>query len=326
MNDFLLQARDIVKDYSGHRALDHADLSVERGKIHGLLGPNGAGKTTLIRILTRITAPDHGTITFDGHPFSSKDLVHIGYLPEERGLYPKMKVGKQALYFAQLKGMDRKEAEKRLRVWFERLDINDWWDKKVAELSKGMAQKVQFICTIIHKPQLLIFDEPFSGFDPINAEILKREMLTLRDEGHSIIFSTHDMYSVEELCDNITLINKSHVVLDGDIHSVRDRYRGNMYEFIFDKEVAIPDGLRDAYEVRTSKVNLYGQHTIVIENTPSSTSHELLQQWSPLGNLIKFEEIIPSMNDIFIDVVKKSGAPTELQSIMDTKEIIDNHE
>ena len=174
MENYLLEARDIVKDFSAHRALDHASLRVERGKIHGLLGPNGAGKTTLIRVLTRLTVPDEGEITFAGHPFTSKDLRHIGYLPEERGLYPKMKVGKQALYFAQLKGLERKEAERRLREWFERLDIIGWWDKKVGELSKGMAQKVQFICTIIHQPDLLIFDEPFSGFDPINAEILKR--------------------------------------------------------------------------------------------------------------------------------------------------------
>ena len=193
MENYLLEARDIVKDFSAHRALDHASLRVERGKIHGLLGPNGAGKTTLIRVLTRLTVPDEGEITFAGHPFTSKDLKHIGYLPEERGLYPKMKVGKQALYFAQLKGLERKEAEKRLRMWFERLDIIDWWDKKVGELSKGMAQKVQFVCTIIHQPDLLIFDEPFSGFDPINAEILKREMLRLRDEGHSIIFSTRTL-------------------------------------------------------------------------------------------------------------------------------------
>lgn len=325
-NHLLLEARDIVKDYSAHRALDHASLGVEKGKILGLLGPNGAGKTTLIRILTRITMPDEGSITFDGHPFTSKDLLRIGYLPEERGLYPKMKVGKQALYFARLKGLDKKTAERRLKEWFERLDIIEWWNKKVSELSKGMAQKVQFVCTIIHEPDLLIFDEPFSGFDPINAEILKREMLELRDRGHSIIFSTHDMYSVEELCDHITLINKSHVVLDGDIHDVRGMYRGNVYRLEYDSHVEIPEELRQHFVVRTDETNLYGQHTVIIENSPGLTSQELLQIWSPLGEVTRYEEMIPSMNDIFIDVVKKSGAPTELRSITDKKMTIDNHE
>ena len=327
MENYLLEARDIVKDFSAHRALDHASLRVERGKIHGLLGPNGAGKTTLIRVLTRLTVPDEGEITFAGHPFTSKDLKHIGYLPEERGLYPKMKVGKQALYFAQLKGLERKEAEKRLRMWFERLDIIDWWDKKVGELSKGMAQKVQFVCTIIHQPDLLIFDEPFSGFDPINAEILKREMLRLRDEGHSIIFSTHDMYSVEELCDNITLINRSHVVLDGDIHEVRNDYRGNLYRIVYDSEIELPEEVREKFAFRTDETNLYGQHTLVIENTPGMSSRELLATFGPIGEVVSYEEIIPSMNDIFIDVVKKSGAPTELQSITDKqREIEESHE
>lgn len=327
MENYLLEARDIVKDFSAHRALDHASLRVERGKIHGLLGPNGAGKTTLIRVLTRLTVPDEGEITFAGHPFTSKDLTHIGYLPEERGLYPKMKVGKQALYFAQLKGLERKEAEKRLRMWFERLDIIDWWDKKVGELSKGMAQKVQFVCTIIHQPDLLIFDEPFSGFDPINAEILKREMLRLRDEGHSIIFSTHDMYSVEELCDNITLINRSHVVLDGDIHEVRNDYRGNLYRIVYDSEIELPEEVREKFAFRTDETNLYGQHTLVIENTPGMSSRELLATFGPIGEVVSYEEIIPSMNDIFIDVVKKSGAPTELQSITDKqREIEESHE
>lgn len=325
-NTPLLEARDIVKDYTGHRALDHANLSIARGKIHGLLGPNGAGKTTLIRILTRITMPDEGTITFDGRPFAASDLEQIGYLPEERGLYPNMKVGTQALYFAQLKGLERKEAEQRLRQWFERLDILDWWGKKVSELSKGMAQKVQFVCTVIHEPALLIFDEPFSGFDPINAEILKREMLALRDKGHSIIFSTHDMYSVEELCDDITLINRSRVVLDGDIQEVRNRYRGNIYRFVYDSEVTIPEELRDRFHLRTDETSLQGSHEVVIENSPGLASHELLQLWSPLGELTKFEEIIPSMNDIFIDIVKKSGAPTELRSITNqTEEISESH-
>ena len=212
-------------------------------------------------------------------------------------------------------------------MWFERLDIIDWWDKKVGELSKGMAQKVQFICTIIHQPDLLIFDEPFSGFDPINAEILKREMLRLRDEGHSIIFSTHDMYSVEELCDNITLINRSHVVLDGDIHEVRNDYRGNLYRIVYDSEIELPEEVKEKFVFRTDETNLYGQHTLVIENTPGMSSRELLATFGPIGEVVSYEEIIPSMNDIFIDVVKKSGAPTELQSITDKqREIEESHE
>ena len=205
---YLLEANGIVKDYTGHKALDDVTVHVPEGSVYGLLGPNGAGKTTLIRIINHITAPDAGEVIFDGRPLTADDVKHIGYLPEERGLYKKMKVGEQAIFFARLKGLDKRDAEKRLKEWFERMEIGNWWNKKVEELSKGMAQKVQFIITVLHRPKLLIFDEPFSGFDPINANILKREILRLRDGGSTVIFSTHNMSSVEELCDHITLINR----------------------------------------------------------------------------------------------------------------------
>ena len=217
MSDIFLQAQHIVKRYAAHTALDDVSIAVPRGKVFGLLGPNGAGKTTLIRIINRITAPDSGEICFDGHPFTAADVARIGYLPEERGLYKKMKVGEQAIYLAQLKGLSSTEARKRLTYWFNKFDIMPWWDKKLEELSKGMQQKVQFIITVLHEPPLLIFDEPFSGFDPVNAEMLKREILALRDKGHTVIFSTHNMASVEEVCDEIALINHAHVRLTGHV-------------------------------------------------------------------------------------------------------------
>ena len=221
--DILLSANNITKTYTGHTALDNVSIEVPRGKVYGLLGPNGAGKTTLIRIINHITAPDQGTLTFNGHTLTAQDVYNIGYLPEERGLYKKMKVGEQAIFFARLKGLSKRDATTRLKEWFERLEISNWWDKKVEELSKGMAQKVQFIVTVLHNPELLIFDEPFSGFDPINASIIKREILKLRDAGATIIFSTHNMNSVEELCDNITLINRSHDILSGNVAEIRER-------------------------------------------------------------------------------------------------------
>ena len=217
MENFFLEARDVVKRYAHHLALDEVSIQVPRGRVFGLLGPNGAGKTTLIRIINRITAPDSGEVRFDGHPSRPDDVYHIGYLPEERGLYKKMKVGEQAIYLAQLKGLSYHEAKRRIQAWFEKFGIMPWWGKKLEELSKGMQQKVQFIITVIHEPELLIFDEPFSGFDPVNAELLKREILELRDKGHTILFSTHNMASVEEICDRIALINHSKVVLDGEV-------------------------------------------------------------------------------------------------------------
>ena len=221
MEDFLLRVEHVSKHYSGHTALDDVSLDIPRGSVYGLLGPNGAGKTTLIRIVNRITAPDEGRVLFDGRPLASADVQRIGYLPEERGLYKKMKVGEQALFFARLKGLSRAEAVRRLRVWFDRFDIASWWNRRVEELSKGMAQKVQFIVTVLHEPELLIFDEPFSGFDPINANLLKEEILGLRDRGATVIFSTHNMSSVEEVCDHITLIDRSCNILSGAAGTAR---------------------------------------------------------------------------------------------------------
>ena len=229
MEDFLLRVEHVSKHYSGHTALDDVSLDIPRGSVYGLLGPNGAGKTTLIRIINRITAPDEGRVLFDGRPLASADVQRIGYLPEERGLYKKMKVGEQALFFARLKGLSRAEAVRRLRVWFDRFDIASWWNRRVEELSKGMAQKVQFIVTVLHEPELLIFDEPFSGFDPINANLLKEEILGLRDRGATVIFSTHNMSSVEEVCDHITLIDRSRNILSGAVDEIRRRHGQNLF-------------------------------------------------------------------------------------------------
>ena len=226
----ILSAQNICKAFAGHVALDDVSINVERGKVFGLLGPNGAGKTTLIRIINRITMPDTGSVTFCGHPLRQEDVFNIGYLPEERGLYKKMKVGEQAFYLAQLKGLSARDADKRLREWFEKFEIMPWWNRKLEELSKGMQQKVQFVITVLHEPELLIFDEPFSGFDPVNAELLKREILALRDKGHTIIYSTHNMASVEDVCDNIALINKSHLVLSGSVEEVKRKFSDGRYE------------------------------------------------------------------------------------------------
>lgn len=226
----ILSAQHICKSFDRHVALDDVSIEVERGKVFGLLGPNGAGKTTLIRIINRITAPDSGEVTFCGHKLCQEDVFNIGYLPEERGLYKKMKVGEQAVYLAQLKGLSARDARKRLKEWFEKFDIMPWWDKKLEELSKGMQQKVQFVITVLHEPELLIFDEPFSGFDPVNAELLKQEILALRDKGHTIIYSTHNMASVEDVCDDIALINKSRLVLSGSVEDVKSRFADGRYE------------------------------------------------------------------------------------------------
>ena len=229
----ILQVENVSKAYSSHLALNDVSLSIPQGQVYGLLGPNGAGKTTLIRIINHITAPDSGRVLFEGHQLTQDDVAHIGYLPEERGLYKKMKVGEQAVFFARLKGLSRQDAVRELRRWFERSDILSWWDKKVEELSKGMAQKVQFIITVLHRPKLLIFDEPFSGFDPINAQLLKDEIIKLKDDGSTVIFSTHNMSSVEEICDNITLINKSRNILSGNVEEIRRQYFGNRYQLTF---------------------------------------------------------------------------------------------
>lgn len=264
----MLKAENITKKYAEHTALDNVSIHVAKGKVFGLLGPNGAGKTTLIRIINRITVPDSGSVTFDGHPFTSDDVRRIGYLPEERGLYKKMKVGEQAMYLARLKGMSKSDARRELTWWFEKFDIMPWWDKKLEELSKGMQQKVQFVTTVVHRPQLMIFDEPFSGFDPVNAELLKREILELRDKGHTIIYSTHNMASVEDVCDDIALINKSRVVLSGSVTEVKRRFS---------------DG---RYEIR------------------AEGSREQVEQLASQLQNAKVSEILPSMNDVFLKIVK----------------------
>ena len=300
----LITASDVVKDFSGHRALNRVSMEVPEGSIYGLLGPNGAGKTTLLRIINQISAPDSGSILFEGLPIGQEHRHMIGYLPEERGLYKKMKVGEQALYLAQLKGLSRQEAMKRLKVWFQKFEIEAWWDKKVEELSKGMAQKVQFITTVLHEPRLLIFDEPFSGFDPINVNLLKQEILQMKANGATIIFSTHNMASVEELCDHITLINESEAVLQGEISEVRDRYRANKYLLTFNgSKEQLTKGLDSPYDLLGIEENGMGQRaTIQIKNEDKGTS-DLIRNLLEITEIKAFQEILPGMNDIFIQVV-----------------------
>lgn len=301
----ILNVQNIEKKFVNHLALDDVNVNIPEGSIYGLLGPNGAGKTTLIRIINRITAPDKGEIIFKGRPLKPEDVQSIGYLPEERGLYKKMKVGEQALYLARLKGLSRRDALKKLKVWFEKFEIQVWWDKKVEELSKGMAQKVQFITTVLHEPELLIFDEPFSGFDPINANMLKQEILDLKKRGSTIIFSTHNMGSVEELCDHITLINKSRNILSGQIDDIRKQYKSNIYEISFNGETEkLKSSLNDHYNIMDElKVN--GHNAVKVKLLHQTNENELLSLIIPTVEIISFNEIIPSMNDIFIKVVNE---------------------
>ena len=300
----LITVDAVVKDFSGHRALNRVSVDVPEGSVYGLLGPNGAGKTTLLRIINQITAPDEGSILFRGQPIGSEHRSLIGYLPEERGLYKKMKVGEQALYLARLKGLSRPEAMKRLKVWFEKFEIGAWWEKRVEELSKGMAQKVQFITTVLHEPELLIFDEPFSGFDPINVNLLKNEILRMKKNGATIIFSTHNMASVEELCDHITLINKSEVILQGEISAIREQYRANKYRVTFTGEPEkLAAGLETGFELLQLDENGLGQQA-TIRITKESGSNELLKNLVDITEVKSFHEILPGMNDIFIQAVK----------------------
>jgi ABC-2 type transport system ATP-binding protein len=306
----LITVDAVVKDFSGHRALNKVSIQVPEGSIYGLLGPNGAGKTTLLRIINQITAPDEGSILFQGQPMGSEHRSLIGYLPEERGLYKKMKVGEQALYLARLKGLSRQEAMKRLKVWFHKFEMTAWWDKKVEELSKGMAQKVQFITTVLHEPKLLIFDEPFSGFDPINVNLLKHEILQMRERGATIIFSTHNMASVEELCDNITLINESETVLQGEIARIRDKYRDNKYRVTFagDPE-KLAGGLKSQFELLQMDENGMGkQATIRIKQ--DGGANDLLRNLVEVTEIKAFHEILPGMNEIFIQVVNDATKKT----------------
>lgn len=302
----ILQVENVSKSYSSHLALDDVSLNVPEGQVYGLLGPNGAGKTTLIRIINHITAPDSGRVFFQGHQLTQADVEQIGYLPEERGLYKKMKVGEQAVFFARLKGLSKQDATRELRKWFEKFDILSWWDKKVEELSKGMAQKVQFIVTVLHRPKLLIFDEPFSGFDPINANLLKEEILKLKDEGSTVIFSTHNMASVEEICDNITLINKSHNILSGNVEEIRRQYFGNRYDLTFSGDArALMEKLQPmAGEFSLLEPDAQGRQRLNFHLNEDATLRDAITAANESVAIAGLNESIASMNDIFIKAVK----------------------
>ncbi len=307
--DKLLVATNVSKSYGDFKALNNISIEVPKGSVFGLLGPNGAGKTTFIRIINQITMPDSGTVMLDGRPLAPNDIQHIGYLPEERGLYKTMKVGEQVLYLAQLKGLTKQEAKKRLAYWFDRLDIGDWWDKKIQELSKGMAQKIQFVVTVLHQPKLLIFDEPFSGFDPINANLIKDEILKLRDEGATVIFSTHRMESVEEMCDHIALIHKSNKVLDGRLIDIKRAYRSNTFEvgLLASEKMAIDKEIRDLFEVSSASFKSINDELQYRIKLPTETSaNELVSYLTSKGQLNHFVEVIPSASDIFIETVNNN--------------------
>ncbi len=303
----ILKANNIVKQFENHRALSEVSISVEKGSIFGLLGPNGAGKTTLIRIINQITAPDKGEVFLFGEKLKPEHIKDIGYLPEERGLYKKMKVGEQALYFAQLKGMSKNDAKTKLKYWFDKFEISSWNNKKVEELSKGMQQKVQFITTVIHEPKLLIFDEPFSGFDPINTELLKREIIALKEKGASVIFSTHNMASVEEVCDRIALINKSKKILDGKVQDIKTKYKTDIFEITFKNQFnKFGASLTNEYEI-LENTEKNGNSILRVKMLNQMSSNHLLKKMTEFGEIVAFNEIIPSMNDIFIKAVKATN-------------------
>ena len=301
MNDFFLETQDVVKRFANHTALNGVSIQVPKGQIFGLLGPNGAGKTTLIRIINLITAADSGKVLINGRPTTPEDVYNIGYLPEERGLYKKMKVGEQAIYLARLKGLSKNEAKKRLEGWFEKFDIMPWWNKKLEELSKGMQQKVQFIITVLHKPKLNILDEPFSGFDPVNAEMLKREILELKKEGHTIIFSTHNMGSVEEICDNIALINHSEVVLQGEVNEIRQQFKTNSYQL----EIPETENLADNPLFEIQSESCYDKkRQFLLHKQDGISNSQLLTALAEQNEIISFSECLPSMHEIFIQTVE----------------------
>lgn len=310
----LLNAYEVVKDFQGHRALDKVSINVPKGSIFGLLGPNGAGKTTLIRIINQITAPDAGTVTLNGKPLVRDDIFRIGYLPEERGLYKKMKVGEQAIYLARLKGLSNTDARKKLKFWFEKFEIGEWWNKKIEELSKGMQQKVQFIITVLHEPELLIFDEPFSGFDPINVNLLKNEILNLRDNGSTIIFSTHNMASVEELCDHISLINESKTLLSGEVNEIRNTFKSGIISVGFegDSEI-IRQKLNKRFEILEFKENGVGKEAR-IKLPENSKSNDLISELVPITTIRSYNEVTPGMNEIFIQVVESASRKNSTKS------------
>lgn len=301
--EYFIEAQHLVKKFEQHTALNDVSISIPKGQVFGLLGPNGAGKTTFIRIINRITVPDSGRVLFDGRPFEPSDVMRIGYLPEERGLYKKMKVGDQALYLAQLKGLTHREAKERLTYWFEKFDIMPWWNKKLEELSKGMQQKVQFVITVLHRPPLLIFDEPFSGFDPLNAELLKKEILALRDEGHTVVFSTHNMSSVEEVCDHFALINHAQVVLSGRVMDVRRQFRTGLYEVVTVGGTLAPDPTYDIVSVEEQ----YDEHRYVLRKKVDGSNSDWLPVLTRQAEVRLFAEQLPTMNDIFIRTVNSAS-------------------
>lgn len=307
--DNLLVTNSVSKNFGDFKALNNVSIEVPKGSIFGLLGPNGAGKTTLIRIVNQITMPDSGTVLLDGKLLKPDDIQHIGYLPEERGLYKSMKVGEQALYLAQLKGLSKSEAKKRLTYWFDRLEIGDWWNKKIQELSKGMAQKIQFVVTVLHQPKLLIFDEPFSGFDPINANLIKDEILNLRDEGATVIFSTHRMESVEEMCDHIALIHKSNKILDGKLQDIKRSYKTNTFEvgLVTENETKLRETIEQKFEIsRADFKSLNDDLKLNIKLKVSETSNDLLSFLTQNAEVNHFNELVPSVSDIFIQTVKNN--------------------
>jgi len=307
----ILKADNIVKQYAAHRALDDVSIEVPKGCIYGLLGPNGAGKTSLIRIINQITHPDEGQVFFDGVPLSPNHVGQIGYLPEERGLYKKMEVGEQAMYLAQLKGMSKREAKEKLSMWFKRFDISPWWNKKVEELSKGMAQKVQFIVTVLHEPKLLILDEPFSGFDPINTNIVKNEIFRLKEEGTSIILSTHNMGSVEEICDHIALINNSKKILDGTVKQVKEDFKEGIYNIEFKGNmISFTNALGAACELLSSG-ELDGRISAKVKLAPNISTNDILKAIVGEVEVFGLQEVIPSMNDIFIKQVGANSIKKE---------------
>lgn len=299
----LIEINNVNKTYGNYKALNDISIKVPRQSIYGLLGPNGAGKTTLIRMLNQITAPDEGSIIFNGEKLNRNHVSNIGYLPEERGLYKSMKVGEQAIYLAQLKGLSQKEAEKRLKQWFAKFGIMNWWDKKVEELSKGMQQKIQFIVTVIHNPQLLIFDEPFSGFDPINVNILKKEILELRDKGATIIFSTHNMASVEELCDNIMLINKGQKILEGSVYQIKQDFKENKFEVCLRCDDDEPIDLPNGFSLLSEKTDKNGEKTLIVSIDKNASSNTLINHLTEKGIIVSYKELLPSINEIFINKV-----------------------
>ncbi len=301
-----ISVNEVTKKYADHIALDHMCIDIPKQCIYGLLGPNGAGKTTLIRILNQITAPDCGEVRIDGEMLNQRHIARIGYLPEERGLYKKMKVGEQAIYLAELKGIKKAEAQKRLKTWFDKFEIGGWWDKKVEELSKGMQQKVQFITTVIHEPEILIFDEPFSGFDPINANLLKEAILELRDKGATILLSTHNMASVEELCDSITLINHGKSILQGKVNDIKRQHDTHQCEIIVrcDDPVKVRS-IADTYNnIKVEPTDLADETKLTLFSESPNT---LIEQLLGIGQLVSYKEVLPSMNDIFIQEVQSQN-------------------